>query len=52
MAEIPELVRENARRSQNQQKYRAKYNKLVHQIDAQKKRIADLKAEELMSARS
>lgn len=52
MAEIQELVRENARRSQNQQKYRAKYNKLVHQIDAQKKRIADLKTEELMSARS
>ena len=47
MAEIQELVHENARKSQNQQKYRAKFNKLVQQIDEQKKHIADLKAKEL-----
>lgn len=47
MVEIQELVHENARKSQDQQKYRAKFNQLVQQIDEQKKRIADLKAEEL-----
>lgn len=47
MVEIQELVHENARKSQDQQRYRAKFNKFVQQIDEQKKRIADLKAEEL-----
>lgn len=32
---------------QDQQKYRAKFNKVVQQIDEQKKRMAVLKAEEL-----
>lgn len=47
MAEIQGLVHENARKSQDQQKYRAKFNKFVQQIDEQKKRMAVLKAEEL-----
>ena len=47
MAEIQGLVQENARKSQDQQKYRAKFNKFVQQIDEQKKRMAVLKAEEL-----
>ena len=47
MVEIQELVHENARKSQDQQKYRAKFNKFVQQIDEQKKRMAVLKAEEL-----
>ena len=41
------MVQENARKSQDQQKYREKFNKLVERIDKQKALIADLKAEEL-----
>jgi len=47
MSNIQDLVHENARKSQDQQKYREKFNKLVERIDKQKALIADLKAEEL-----
>lgn len=47
MTDIQALVQENARKSQDQQKYREKFNKLVERIDKQKTLIADLKAEEL-----
>ena len=47
MTDIQALVQENARKSQDQQKYREKFNKLVERIDKQKALIADLKAEEL-----
>lgn len=47
MTDIQALVQEHARKSQDQQKYREKFNKLVERIDKQKALIADLKAEEL-----
>lgn len=47
MSNIQDLVHENARKSQDQQKYREKFNKLVERIDNQKALIVDLKAEEL-----
>lgn len=43
------LVHENAGKSQNQTKYRAKYNKLVEAIEKQKELIANLKGQELNS---
>ena len=36
MTDIQALVQENARKSQDQQKYREKFNKLVERIDKQK----------------
>lgn len=41
------LYIENARKSQDQTKYRAKYNNLVEAIEKQKELIADLKSQEL-----
>lgn len=41
------LYIENARESQDQTKYRAKYNNLVEAIEKQKELIADLKSQEL-----
>ena len=47
MAEIQGLVRENARKSQNQQKYREKFNALVQRIETQKATVSKLKDKEL-----
>lgn len=47
LADIQELVHENARKSQDQNKYREKYNKLAKAIEEQKQLIADLKNREL-----
>lgn len=47
LAEIQALVHENTRKSQDQNEYRAKYNKLAEAIEKQKDRIADLKNKEL-----
>lgn len=49
LSAIQDLVHENARKSQDQTKYRAKYNKLVEAIEKQKELIADLKSQELNS---
>ena len=49
LAEVQDFVHENARKSQDQTKYRAKYNKLVETIEKQKELIADLKSQELNS---
>ena len=49
LVEIQDFVHENARKSQDQNKYRAKYNKLASAIDKQKNLIADLKNKELSS---
>jgi site-specific DNA recombinase len=47
MVEIQGLVRENARKSQNQQKYREKFNALVQRIETQKATVSELKDKEL-----
>lgn len=49
LKEIQDLVHENARKAQDQAKYREKYNKLAEAIEAQKDTIARLKSQELES---
>lgn len=47
LTEIQDFVHENARKSQDQNKYRAKYDKLASAIEKQKEHIAGLKNQEL-----
>lgn len=47
IGEIQTMVQENARRSHDQQQYRMRYEKLASAVEAQKKLVAELQAEEL-----
>ena len=47
LRELQTLVQENARRSQDQQQYRAQYKKLAGAAETQKKLIAQLRKDEL-----